>query len=165
MAVSSLTYVLDTGAFLGRSHPEDGPLLTTEAVLAEVRPAAALRYIEQLRALERLAIVEPSPEAMARVTAKAKETGDAPGLSATDLGLLALAIDNRAILVTSDHRMQNVAKALDLPFSPTTEGAIRRQWRWTQRCTGCRKRFDKNEAPRDNECPICGQPLRSVRAR
>lgn len=160
-------YVLDTGAFLGRSHPEDGPLLTTEAVLAEVRPAAARRYIEQLRDLGRLSLAEPSASALERAMMAARATGDAPELSATDLGLLALALERQATLVTSDHRMQNVALSLDLPYTATTEGAINKQWRWVQRCTGCRQRFDEGvtEASGDGECPVCGQPLKSVRTK
>lgn len=138
-------------------------MLTTEAVVAEVRPAAAKRYLEQLQAMGKLDLAEPGAETLVRVLRVAKQTGDSPGLSITDIGLLALALERRARLVTSDHRMQNVAQALKLTFIPTTEGAISKQWRWGRRCTGCRKHFGAEQVPSDQQCPICGHPLGSVR--
>ena len=158
-------YVLDTGAFLGRSHPEDGELLTTEAAVGEVFPAAALRYIQQLHDLELLILAEPPEEALDQIKDAAKDTGDAPDLSDTDLGLLALALDQKATLVTSDHRMQNVAMALDIPIHATTEGAIKEQWQWYHRCVGCWKRYAKDTAPESGYCLICGQVLKRVRKR
>lgn len=156
-------YVLDTGAFLSRMHPTDGPLYSIPGVKEEIRPKAALRYFEQLEASGTLSLEHPSSEARARIIEEARTTGDMSEMSQVDQSLLALAYEFKAILVTSDHRMQNVATALKIEFLPLTEGKISKQWQWTWRCTGCGRYFEDEGKLAGPDCPVCGSSVRKRR--
>ncbi|KAJ8600219.1 hypothetical protein CTAYLR_001938 [Chrysophaeum taylorii] len=70
------------------------PVYTTPAVIAEIRDEESRRRLAALPFA--VAAREPSPEAIARVRAFARETGDARSLSNQDVGIIALTYDLEA---------------------------------------------------------------------
>jgi UPF0271 protein len=71
--------------------------------------------------------------------------------------VLALALDTGLPIMTDDYSIQNMATHMGLSVEPVSEKGITEERRWTYRCKGCRRTFDKNM----DECPICGSEVRS----
>ena len=106
-------------------------------------------------------VLEPAPDDLNRVQAAADATGDARRLSPTDKDLLALALGLGATLVTDDYSIQNLCRALSIPYEPILTPGIREAWTWTYRCTGCGRTWPEWH----DECPTCGSPLKTARPR
>ena len=150
--------VLDTSALMsGRLF--EGELFTTEDVLRELEKKKAMTsQLETFLALK-VRVVSPSSEAMTEVRARSEATGDAHRLSPTDVGLLAVASDLGATIMTDDYSIQNLAMEIGLSYEPVLERGIREVVRWRYRCSGCGKPFEEWIDP----CPVCGAPLRTRR--
>ena len=99
----------------------------------------------------------PTSASMDRVAKAARVTGDDARLSPTDMEVLALALDTGLPILTDDYSIQNMATHMRLPVEPVSEKGITEERRWTYRCKGCRRTFDKKM----DECPICGSEVRS----
>lgn len=89
--------------------------------------------------------------------------GDSYLLSATDLDLLALALELKKTgfnpkVVTDDYSMQNVAKQMKIDFIPVTTIGIKHILKWSWYCPACHKKYNSKENV--NECSICGTLLK-----
>ncbi len=154
-------YVLDTSALLsGREFP-DGELYVPSAVTEEMRPGGRMRRKMELHLEVRIKIMEPTPESVAVVKEKARETGDAGRISNTDAQVLALALDlgAEAVVLTDDYSIQNLAKALGAKYHSMQTSGIKSVFQWEYVCAGCRRKYD---APREI-CPECGSEVRTRR--
>ncbi|MDD3492505.1 MAG: NOB1 family endonuclease [Candidatus Thermoplasmatota archaeon] len=164
--------VLDTSALLsGKRFP--GPAVTVPAVVAEFREGGhSWRLLEYARSAG-LTVRQPSESSLRRVRGAAERTGDLSHLSRADVEVLALALEVRGgkgpgeaggegevVVFTDDYGIQNVASALGLAHRSVLQPGIRQQWRWFYWCTACGRRFDALHP----ECPVCGSPLKRVRA-
>ncbi len=151
--------VLDASALLtGRPFP--GDLATVPGVLREVRRDGMTPALEAFLETQ-VRILSPTREAL-RIVGDASETsGDSHRLSPTDVELIALAMDLKASVVTDDYSIQNVARALGIPYETIMENGISDIWRWTYRCTGCGRTWPEWH----EECPTCGSALKTARPR
>lgn len=156
--MDSARRVLDTSALMS-GRPFEGDLFTTEEVLRELRRQTALTPQLETFLSVKVRIASPSHERLAEIRGQAERTGDAPRLSPTDVGLLALAADLDAIIVTDDYSIQNLASVVGVEFETVLERGITEQVRWRYRCRGCGRFYD---AWRDS-CPVCGAPLKTTR--
>jgi UPF0271 protein len=75
--------------------------------------------------------------------------------------VLALALQCKALLMTDDYSIQNLARVLKVDYRAVGMKGIKEVVKWTYRCTGCRREWDENYP----DCPVCGSPLRSARSR
>jgi len=151
--------VLDSSALLtGRQFP--GDLLIPPSVLPEVQRHGLTPQLEAILETQ-VDVCAPSRDALRRAREAGEATGDAHRLSPTDIDLVALAIDVQGTVVTDDYSIQNIARALGIPFEPVMERGIREQWTWSYRCTGCRAVWPEWH----DECPTCGAALRTARPR
>lgn len=139
-------FVLDSSALIHPIGFEDAA--TVPEVLEEVRNRPSRLRIENAMAAGKLRLLEPSPEAMAVVLEKSGESGDS--LSHADSKLVALALEQHAVLVTDDYGMQNVAKLLGVSFKPLSERGIQKAIMWGRYCPNCKKPVV------GIECPSCG---------
>lgn len=96
--------------------------------------------------------------------AAAATTGDLPRLSPVDLDILALALATGETLFTDDYSLQNVCRSVSHPFEAVSNKRSRQQWSWELRCIGCRA-TKKAESQKEEECDICGSPMKVKRSR
>jgi len=151
--------VLDASALLsGASF--DGELYTTPEAVAEVRRLGSSPQLDAVLATK-VRVLSGSRESLEAVDEEARHTGDIERLSPTDRGLLALARDLGATILTDDYSIQNVAARLRVPYERVLERGIREVVQWRYRCTGCGRFFEEPM----KECPVCGSRVRTTRAR
>ncbi|MFC7153873.1 NOB1 family endonuclease [Halomarina halobia] len=144
--------VLDASAFI-REHAVDGPTATVPGVREELSGRSVYRFDAFEGSGMRVHV--PSDASVERVRRAATGSGDRGVLSATDVALLAAALELDATLVTDDYAMQNVASRLDLSVETIEREGISEERAWTFQCTGCGRTFDD----REDRCPICGSEL------
>ena len=110
----------------------------------------------------------PSDEALQRAREAAQETGDISGLSDVDMDVLAIALEHRAIIVTDDHRIQNVAGRFGVGWHPVMNEGIKEHWEWVLECKGCKKLHPPPENVSRwrrtyGSCADCGSKLKLKR--
>lgn len=101
---------------------------------------------------------------LGEATEAASSTGDLPRLSPVDLEILALAILTGEKLFTDDYSLQNVCRSLGHDFESVSNKKSTQQWGWQLRCIGC-KATKKVESQTEQECEICGSPMKVKRVR
>ena len=152
------------------------PVLDTAALLhwpvnRLVGGIVAHSQLDELRKLspERAMLVESIDMnwmscGLGEATEAASMTGDLPGLSPVDLEILALAISTGEKLFTDDYSLQNVCRSLGHDFESVSNKKSTQQWGWQLRCIGC-KATKKVESQTEQECEICGSPMKVKRVR
>jgi rRNA maturation endonuclease Nob1 len=157
--LAETAFVLDSTAFYaGIPYQGNGRYYTTYMVLEEVRH----HNVGSSLIHTRVQVTEPSPESVETVKATATRTGDIRALSATDVSLLALALDltkteDGARLVSDDFAVRNVAEVLAIKLSETSmKGGEWKNITWKLFCSGCGKTYTN---PKLVECPVCGTKL------
>jgi UPF0271 protein len=152
-------YVLDTSALLsGRAF--EGELYITPEVMRELRKFGITPQLEAFLD-NKVRVLTPGKESIHRVRRKAEETGDTKRLSPADIGVLALAVELGATLLTDDYSIENIAKAMGIPYETVMMPAIKEEVHWRYRCTGCLKFWREWHGA----CPVCGAPLRTSRSK
>lgn len=144
--------VLDASVFF-TGLPIEGDLYTTPAVVTEIKTQAARMRLALLEE-QGLRIHAPGPEAHISVSEASRKSGDAPVLSETDSGILALAIELDAAVMTDDFAVQNTAQRLDIPVIPILQRRAKKRT-WKYRCTGCGRYWSS-----PGECQVCGAEIR-----
>jgi UPF0271 protein len=144
--------VLDASAFFADLNLA-GSLFTTPSVVDELKDLAAKCRFDAYVA-EGLIVMEGSADARGRVLQAAGMSGDAQAISATDAGILALALDLHATLVTDDFAVQNVAYRLKITVQPIRQRKAKSRT-WKYRCAGCGRYFDH-----PGICDYCGAEIR-----
>lgn len=151
-------YVLDTSLLLGGKEPPlDGPLSTTPEAAAEIRPGGrdARRFDHWIA--KGLVVRSATATAEDKVHDVAMAAGNLGRLSAADVSLVALAWETKAILVTDDHTMLDVARRLGLTTRTINTQGITSTMDFQPRCMGCGRWFDA--MPKKEECTVCGSPV------
>jgi UPF0271 protein len=145
-------HVLDSSAFI-HEYDADGPTASIPAVHEELEGGHALRF----DAMEGsgMHVHVPDADAIRRVERAARESGDADVLSATDVRLIAAAVELDATLVTDDYAMQNVAERLGVAVDAISREGITEEREWLFQCAGCGRTFEDDR----DRCPICGSDL------
>ena len=152
-------FVLDTSLLLGgKEPPPREPWWTTPEAAAEVSPGGrdARRFDGWLAA--GLRIRAPAAEQVERVDEAARRAGNRSRLSAADISLAALALELGATLLTDDHTLLDVALRLGVRTQTVNTAGIRAPLDFRPRCSGCGRWFEA--APKRDECPVCGSPVR-----
>ena len=81
-----------------------------------------------------------------------------------DQSVLALAVDvngkkdKKAIILTDDYSIQNIASVLHIKFQTITQSGITKTFKWKRICKGCKRELNTDEA----ECYICGSEAHFV---
>ena len=107
----------------------------------------------------------PSPRSLDDAKSAASASGDLARLSDVDLDVLALALDQEAVLVTDDYRLQNTYRHAGGTVEPVVNRASKRVWIWEQRCRGCgatsalEPDVARSKQGSTGECRICGSHL------
>ena len=158
--------VLDTSAFLAGFDPFslNEEQVTVPKVEEEIRKNSII-LVRFKTALEngKLKVKAPSEKFLNKVKASASKVGDSFLLSETDIQLLALALELKAIgytpqIVTDDYSIQNVATQLGIEFLALATFGIKRLLEWIRYCPACHREYPANCSSK--ECLVCGTELK-----
>lgn len=105
---------------------------------------------------ENLKVVEPSRATLEKVREAARETGDIYVLSATDMDVIAVALEAGGIIVSDDYAIENVSSKLGLKFLGADLKPISKSITWQYRCTGCGQKYEEFV----KACKICGHAVK-----
>lgn len=147
-----MTRVLDASAFI-HDAADGADTASVPAVRAELEGTAALRF--DAAAGGGMTVHDPGESALATVRETAAASGDAGALSATDVRLLAAAVELDGTVVSDDYAVQNVAARLGLDAESIERAAMDGQRDWQFQCAGCGRTFEE----RADRCPVCGAGL------
>jgi UPF0271 protein len=154
-------FVLDASAVLsGVNLPATDEFVMPPLVEEELGHAWARRKVEYLKEVS-LRIQEPLKETLKKVRDASKLSGDDARLSEADISVIALAIDTGGTILSDDYSIQNTATAMEIPFRSISQRGIKEVFKWSYRCKGCRRTFDKQQ----KECPVCGSEVKSWRGK
>ena len=133
-----------------------GEHYTTPLNVAEVKDKESRKVLEMAIGSGRLIVREPSRASVNVIKRKVKEIGEI-GLSTTDIYVLALAYELKAILLTDDYAVQNVASHLGLRWEKVRDRGIERKRKYIIYCPVCKREFTGQGL---DKCPYCGVKLR-----
>ncbi len=146
-----VVYVIDSPAvFLRKVH---GEAVTVPEVVDEILDDESRLYFS----LKDVRVEEAKEPYISRVISAAKKTGDIYKLSETDIKVLAKALElvnlRKAVLVTDDYSIQNVARTLGIEVEVVVQPGISKAFKWVKVCKGCGRRVD------GDVCPVCGSEV------
>ncbi len=149
--------IADSSLFILKKRLE-GTIITVPSVLEELKDESSRTALELMDAR-----VEPPLESFVKeVRKKAGITKDSEELSATDIDVLAKALEyskqEETTLITDDFAVQNTALQLGIKVMPVAQRKIKDVLIWEKQCIGCKRRF-----PEGDTCPVCGSPLKKIR--
>ncbi len=150
--------VLDSSALLVGRYPEMDEMLTTPDVIRELKRKGMTPELRSFIEVK-VTVASPSKGGMEKVMEAALESGDSERLSPTDMGLLALALDEKATILTDDYSIQNLAMGLGIDYKGVMFPEITKRVSWRYRCVGCGSRYEDHS----DVCEICGSKLRTYR--
>ncbi|MBN2250886.1 MAG: hypothetical protein JW724_02275 [Candidatus Altiarchaeota archaeon] len=149
--------VLDSSSIL---HSDldftEGDYLVTNSVLHEIMDERALVLVQKALKNGSMTLKDPSPESIGKAGEAAKETGDLFRLSGADLDVLALALEEDALILSDDYAIQNVAGKLKLRCQKTVQEGIKKHLVWVNMCPSCSRTYDSDA----RVCSVCGSRLR-----
>jgi endoribonuclease Nob1 len=157
----AVTYVLDASAFIYGIFPGE-EMMTPPRVYAEVKDDASRLKLDLLSGLS---VKEPDAQYVDEVRIAAGETGDMHRLSASDIDLVALALQEKSsgkdvVILTDDYSVQNVARKMNINITPLHQKRIKYKIVWEKRCMGCNRTYKEGDV-----CEVCGSPLKLKKAR
>ena len=163
---TSMIFIIDTSAILsGKPINLDGLIMiTTSSVYNELKPGGRDYKTLQFLMEKGLSINSPSQDSVDKIKIISNKTGDLNRLSEADIDILALALDinkadkKKAVILTDDYSIQNVAYAINIKFESISQKGIAKKFIWSWRCLGCGKNFKENL----KTCPICGSETKSI---
>ncbi|MFQ6061441.1 MAG: NOB1 family endonuclease [Thermoplasmata archaeon] len=153
-----MRYVLDSSALLSGKDLLLNDMYSTPEVIREVKKKGVTPQL--LSIIEtKVEVRSPSEEGVALVLEYAERTGDTKRLSAVDVGILALALEMEATILTDDYSIQNVANEMGVSYRGLSFPEIGKRIEWGYRCTGCRKQYEEWK----ENCPVCGARIGTIR--
>ena len=152
-----MVFVLDATAIRSGMTIAGEGWFTTPDIVNEVKLGRQARNLEMLLDVS-IKVMSPDDVSIKKIEEIASETHDIESLSRTDIGVLALAYQLEATIISNDYAVQNVASILKIPIKTDLKG-IREIIHWTFRCRGCGRYFEKEPV----DCPICGSEIRRVK--
>ena len=185
--MKDIVYVIDTSGFIAQVEFRDGTTVTVPAVVDEIVDSTSRLRFDLLKDAG-LRVELPDGACREKVRSAAISTGDASVLSATDLDILAKALELKSgfwvILVTDDYAIQNVAAKLGIEYMAAATSGIKKNVVWELKCTGCGNVVESGSVVKSGkvmksgkavesgnvvesgiECPICGSGVRRRRVK
>jgi UPF0271 protein len=151
------SFVLDTSLLLGGKEPPPGRWMTTPEARAEVSPGGRDARRLDFWLAQGLEVRSGDRKSVDAVDEAGMAGGNLGRLSDADRSLLALALDQKAILVTDDFTMLDVASRIGVNSQTVNTEGISDTKKFQPRCTGCGRWFDAPQ--KRDECPVCGSPV------
>jgi len=151
--------VLDTSGILHSDMDfSSSGYFIPNSILRELRDENAKLMVEQGIRNGYIRIRDPNVRSIEKVKETAKETGDLQRLSEADIEVIALALENKAEIVSDDYSIQNVARILKLRYHTMAQRGIKKQYKWGKVCPSCGLKYTAEF----KVCKVCGSRLRWV---
>lgn len=144
--------ILDTSAFIAGIEPQTfEECWTTSKVIEELNKVSD----ENIKVRVEISMLSGK---LKIVDAENIDITTNDELSEADLSIVSLAHKHKdkAIVVTNDYGIQNVCKNLGIKYVSAGESGIKKIFKWTYVCIGCRKKFDKKV----DKCDVCGSKIK-----
>lgn len=146
-------YIIDTSAILsGKLNISEEDYIFPDSVIEEIKKGSLVKILE----VADIKISSPEKKYIEKAREAALSTGDYNVLSATDIDVIALAIELNGIIVTDDYAIQNVAKYCGVEYTGGGISGIKKGIIWKYRCTGCHKIYSRYITT----CPVCGHEVK-----
>lgn len=130
----------------------------TNSVLQELHDENSRLMVEHGIRNGYIKVREPKVEIIEKVKKTARETGDLYKLSNADIDVIALALENKAVVISDDYSIQNLAKILNLRYQTTAQEGIKKNYKWEKVCGAC----GLKHSAEFKTCEVCGSKLRLV---
>ncbi|BBD72094.1 hypothetical protein HS1genome_0483 [Sulfodiicoccus acidiphilus] len=151
--------VFDTSPFIAGLANLFPRVYTTPLVLREVRDATSVHLLELAVASGKVVITSPSERSLSTVRVKSKSLGEFT-LSETDVSVAALAVELKpTVTFTDDYSLQNLLKAMGLPFRSIRTTGITETRKFVYVCEDCGAPHRSWRA----NCERCGGKVRKVK--
>ena len=161
------TYVLDTSAVLSIqqlfSNIDIDPgttiqLVTTHEIINEFKNDFSKYRIKAMISSSELKSMQPSIDALNKISIESKKIGNQSRLSSQDKSVLALALEKvnegeSIIILTDDYEIQNTASFLGIKFQSIRTKGIKYRVKFKKICNDCK---NTNIDPDETECHNCG---------
>jgi UPF0271 protein len=151
-----MVLILDSSALFAMDDLPDGDSVCPPGVIAELK-----RYKDPRLDVwgDMLRVSDCTKTSVDAVREEARKSGDLGRLSDVDITVIALGLDLHGTVLSDDFSIQNVCARLDVEYRAVGTGGIKKIEKWNYQCIGCGKWFKEKQ----NECPICGSPMRAHR--
>ncbi len=146
--------VLDAAALLNSTFFYYENAIIPASVASEIKSKSEI--LDALVSSGRLKIVEPEEKFRRRVVEVAKKMGELNALSDADIDVLALALQEKATIISDDFHVQNVAEELGINYEGVTE-RIREKRMYVKKCINCGRVYPPTY--RGKRCKVCGGKL------
>ncbi len=145
--------VLDSSAIINnRGREIERGAIVPPGVIEEVRDIESRVRVEEAIEEGTIRVVEPSEGSVKRVRREAAKVGSGSMLSDTDLTVVALGYERRAVVVSDDYDIQNLCRIMGIRFEGVVMPEIKRSIKWERECMACGKRYGRDV----EECEVCG---------
>jgi UPF0271 protein len=158
--------VLDTSAFIAGYDPLAVP--EKQFTVPEVRNELNTDSMPGVRfnaAVDngKIMIIKPKDSFFQQVLEASKKVGDMRYLSEADLQVLALALELKdgglkALIVTDDYSIQNVANKIAVEFTSLMTFGIKQRFNWMLYCPACYRKYPADY--KYESCEVCGTELK-----
>jgi len=150
-------YILDAAGLFRINLIDSKIMFTTNEALNEIEDENERLIVGTYLKSSRLKVIEPG-EDMKKLALKI--AGSNPDLTAADISIIALALMLREkydiTIITDDYELQNVLALNKIRFRGIKTAGINKVIKWTYRCTGCGRQFEKPI----KTCPYCGSRVK-----
>ncbi len=149
-----VVYVPDTSAILtGKIDILSMRCVVPSGVIKEIRKGMMGRLMDHEMCV--IQIIDPKSAYMEKVKMAARETGDLPYLSQTDMDIIAVALEIGGVIISDDYSLQNVSSKLKIEFQGCGLECIKSRIRWGYVCKGCGAKYEEKV----ENCRICGHKI------
>lgn len=157
--------VLDTSAFIMGINPSIlNPLsYTTPLVCGELhQDTLTTQRINASELSGKLIVITPSDNSINKILEVSRSLGEQISLSKTDITVLALALDLKAmsikpLIISDDFGIQNVSESLHIKYASLANKGISKLLAWTIYCPACFQKYPESKAV---VCQVCGTSLK-----
>ena len=158
--------VLDTSAFIAGFDPftiSEKQYTVREVKDEFIRDSVSLMRFNAAIENGKLLVMKPTDACFQEILETSKNVEDTQYLSATDLQVLAIALELKdkgfcPLIVTDDYSIQNVANKINVDFASLMTFGIKSRFKWVLYCPACYRKFPSDF--KFKSCEVCGTKLK-----
>ncbi len=147
-------YILDSTAFYAGLHFKGIEILTTPEVISEIKHLKRIYEILDILILNStIKVLKPSDHYINKARDLAMKSNELDKLSATDISIIALALELNYEVITDDYAITNILKKNSMKVNNLIY-KMRKVGKWIRYCKYCKTSYNNT-----NICQCCGNRL------